>query len=108
MITALALDGNTPESTIARHFARCSYFALYTAGSKEIVYLKNVNRALKEKAGPATVKMLCDYKVEKVVSGEFGAGVQDRLNQFGIQMIIIPNPERTLQEVLDLLMANRK
>lgn len=106
MIIAIALNGNQPDSTISRQFARCRCFALYEIETGALSMVDNPACALKEKAGPAVLDFLRARNVDKVISGEFGAGVQTGLQQLGIQMIIVPDDKRRLQTILDFLKSN--
>jgi len=102
MKVAISSKENTLESKLDSRFGRCSYFAIYNTNTKEIEFVVNPNKEANEGAGPASVKLIASYKVEKAISGEFGFKIKSLMNENNIQMIIIQE-EKTIQEIIDIL-----
>lgn len=102
MKVAISSKENTLESKLDSRFGRCSYFVIYNTNTKEIEFVVNPNKEANEGAGPASVKLIASYKVEKAISGEFGFKIKSLMNENNIQMIIIQE-EKTIQEIIDIL-----
>ena len=89
MKIAITSKGNDSSSIVDSRFGRCSYFALYDTETKELDYIPNPNKELEEGAGMAAVNLIHEFGASKIVSGEFGFKIKNRLNEFNIQMIIM-------------------
>lgn len=102
MKIAITSTGNTIDSELDARFGRCSYFAIYDTQTKEIEFVKNPNMDANNGAGPASVKFIASYNVEKAVSGEFGIKIKSLMNDLNIQMIILQD-KKTIKEVVEML-----
>jgi predicted Fe-Mo cluster-binding NifX family protein len=69
-------------------------------------FIPNPNKDANEGAGPASVQLIASKGVKKVISGEFGIKIKSLLDSLKIQMIVIQDREKTLNDVLDLLVRN--
>ncbi len=63
----------------------------------------NPNKDAEDGAGPASAQLLASRNVEKIVSGEFGLKIKELLDRLKIQMIIIKEPDKKLNEIIALL-----
>ncbi len=102
MKIAISSTGKTPEATIDKRFARCSYFVIYDKESGGIEYLPNPVKDAEDGAGPTAVELLARRQVKKIISGEFGLKIKPLLDNLKIQMIVIQD-EKTVGEVLEML-----
>jgi predicted Fe-Mo cluster-binding NifX family protein len=107
MIIAIASAGNTLESKIDKHFARCAYFAMYDTITYDLYFEKNICQTLDSNVGLAVAECLNEKKVKKIISGEFGIKVKAVLDQHAIQMIVMTDHDRTIKEIVDLLKSNK-
>ncbi len=103
MKVAITSTGNSVESKIDKRFGRCSYFVIYDTNDKGIEFLPNPNKEAQEGAGPASVQLVASKNVQKIISGEFGIKIKSLLDSLKIQMIMIKEPEKTIQEIIDML-----
>ena len=103
MKVAITSTGNSIESKIDQRFGRCSYFVIYDTNNKGIEFLPNPNKEAQEGAGPASVQLVASKNVQKIISGEFGIKIKSLLDSLKIQMIMIKEPEKTIQEIIDML-----
>jgi len=103
MKIAITSTGNTLESILDQRFGRCAYFVLYDTITGGIEFLPNPNRDIEEGAGTESVKIISVRKIEKIISGEFGIKIKPILDSLKIQMIMLKNTEKNIQEILDLL-----
>lgn len=103
MKVAITSTGNSHESKIDQRFGRCSYFAIYDTDDKGIEFLPNPNREAQEGAGPASVQLVASRNVQKIISGEFGIKIKSLLDSLKIQMVMLKEPEKTIQDIINML-----
>ena len=103
MKVAITSNGNTLESKLDQRFGRCQYFTVYATDTKGIEFIPNPNKDAEEGAGPASVQLVASQGVQKVISGEFGIKIKSLLDSLKIQMVILKQPEKSIQEIIDML-----
>jgi len=103
MRVAITATGNSLESKVDSRFGRCSYFVFYDTESESVEFLPNANRESVEGAGPASAQTVASKGVQKVVSGEFGAKVKAIFDQLQIQLIMVPDSNRTVAQIIEML-----
>ena len=103
MKIAITSTGNALTSKLDSRFGRCSYFVIYDTDTKSVEFLPNPNKDHVEGAGPASVQLVASRGVKKVVSGEFGSKVKSVFDQLQIQLIVLPDPEKDINGIIDLL-----
>lgn len=106
MKIAITSTGNSLESKLDDRFGRCSYFVIYDKETKSVEYILNPNKTVDEGAGPASVQLIANKNVEKVISGEFGVKIKQLLDSLKIQMIIIKEDNKTIKEIIDVINRN--
>ncbi|WP_339739400.1 NifB/NifX family molybdenum-iron cluster-binding protein [uncultured Sunxiuqinia sp.] len=107
MKIAITATGNTPNSKVDSRFGRCSYFAIYDMDANQTEFIQNPNKDAASGAGPAAVQLIAKRGVKQVISGEFGGKAKSILEDLNIQMIMLNGPEKSIQEVLDLMAINK-
>lgn len=107
MKVAISATGNRMESKVDSRFGRCSYFVFYDTDSESVEFLPNVNKESVEGAGPASVQTVASRGVQKVVSGEFGAKVKAIFDQLQIQLIMVPDSNHTVAQIIEMLKKNK-
>ena len=103
MKVAITSTGNTLESDVDQRFGRCTYFVIYDTESKSVEYIPNPNKQISEGAGPASVQILAERGVNKIVSGDFGLKVKPLLDSLKVQMIVIKHTQKTASEIIESL-----
>jgi predicted Fe-Mo cluster-binding NifX family protein len=103
MKIAITSTGNTMESLLDERFGRCIFFVFYDNQTGGIEFLPNPNREIDEGAGEASVKIISERKVEKIISGEFGVKIKPLLDSLQIQMIMLKKADKTIQDIVNLL-----
>lgn len=103
MKTAITSTGATLDSTIDPRFGRCSYFVIYDSELKSFEFIPNPNKIALEGAGPASVQFVASKGVTKIISGEFGAKIKSLLDTLKIQMVMIKDHDKTVQEIINML-----
>ena len=102
MKIAITSTGNSLESKIDQRFGRCAYFVVYDLETKGIEYIPNPNVDALEGAGPASVQVVASRGVSKIISGEFGVKVKSLIDSLKVQMIVIKEPEKTINEIINM------
>ena len=103
MKIAITSTGNTPESILDCRFGRCSFFVVFDTECQSIEFIPNPNKENIDGAGPASVQLVASKGVKKVISGEFGAKVKSMFDSLQIQLIVLNNPEKKINEIIEML-----
>ena len=103
MKVAITSTGNSTESLLDSRFGRCAYFAVYDTISHSIEFISNPYKENIEGAGPALLQLISSRKVEKVVSGEFGAKVKSIFDSLQIQLVVLKDTEKNISQIIELL-----
>ncbi|HNR40769.1 MAG TPA: NifB/NifX family molybdenum-iron cluster-binding protein [Bacteroidales bacterium] len=103
MKVAITSTGNTTDSKLDQRFGRCSYFVIYDQETGGIEFIPNPGKEASDGAGPAAVQLVASRNVQKIVSGEFGIKIKSLLDSLKIQMIIIRDPDRKIEEIINML-----
>ena len=103
MKVAITSTGNTLESKLDQRFGRCAFFVIYDTETKGLEYIPNPNKEAQEGAGPASVQLVASRNVKKIIAGEFGIKIKSLLDSLKIQMIILKEPEKTIQDIINIL-----
>lgn len=78
-------------------------FAIYDTETKDVEFIPNPNKEAEEGAGPASVQLVASIPVNKIVSGEFGFKIKSLLVDLKIQMIVLKEPDITIENIIKLL-----
>lgn len=103
MITAISSKENTIKSEFDLRFGRAAFFCLHNDVNDTIEFIKNPYLHLHENAGMKVTEMLKKKNVQKVISGDFGPKAQEKLEQHAIQMVILPDDSRNIENIIELL-----
>ena len=103
MKIAITSKGNSLSSNLDQRFGRCAYFIIYDTETKGIEIIPNPNKDVQEGAGPASVQLVASRNVTKIISGEFGIKIKSLLDSLKIQMIVLKEPEKSIQEIINML-----
>jgi predicted Fe-Mo cluster-binding NifX family protein len=103
MKLAITSTGNTLSHKIDPRFGRCSYFVIFDTETRSTDFLSNPYKNAKEGVGPSCVKLMSKHGISKIVSGEFGIKIKPLLDELSIQMIVIKDPECTIQHIINLI-----
>jgi len=103
MKVAITSTGNSLESKLDQRFGRCSYFVIYDLDTKAIEFIPNPNKDTANGAGPASVQIVASRNVQKIISGEFGMKIKSLLDSLKIQMIVLKEPDKSIEEIINML-----
>ncbi len=103
MKIAITSSGNTLDSKLDTRFGRCQFFVIYDTDTKGIEFIPNPGKDALEGAGPASVQFVASRDVKKIISGEFGFKVKSLLDSLKIQMIVLKEPEKKIEDIINML-----
>lgn len=103
MKAVIASTGNSLESLLDKHFARCAYFVVYNSESQSTEFFTNPYQSMEEGAGPTAVEWIKNRGVERIITGELGLKIKPLLDSLKIQMIVLKDKEISIQEIIALL-----
>jgi predicted Fe-Mo cluster-binding NifX family protein len=103
MKIAITSTGNSLESKLDQRFGRCSYFVIYDTEHQSVEFLPNPNKDAEHDSGSISVNLLALRKITKIISGEFGMKIKPLLDSLQIQMIMLKNSDKTIQDIINLL-----
>jgi predicted Fe-Mo cluster-binding NifX family protein len=103
MKVAITSKGNTLDATIDKRFGRCNYFVVYDTDTKAIEFIPNPNKDIQENAGPESVQLVTSRNASKIISGEFGIKIKPLLDSLKIQMIVLKQDKKQIQEIIEML-----
>lgn len=103
MKVAITSSGNSLDSKLDQRFGRCSFFVIYDLESTAFEVIPNPSRDLQEGAGPAAVQLVASKGVSKIVSGEFGIKIKPLLDSLQMQLIVLKDADKTIQDVIKML-----
>ncbi|NSW44372.1 MAG: NifB/NifX family molybdenum-iron cluster-binding protein [Bacteroidales bacterium] len=103
MRVAIASTGNTLDSNICQQFGRCEYFIIYDTESKATEFIPNPFKDLAEGSGQAALKLVTSRKVSKIISGDFGIKIKPTIDRLKIQMIVLKDVEKKINDIIDML-----
>ncbi|OPZ97183.1 MAG: Dinitrogenase iron-molybdenum cofactor [Bacteroidetes bacterium ADurb.Bin408] len=103
MKIAITSTGNTLNEVLDERFGRCAFFVIYDTEKKTTEFLQNPHAEADSGAGPAAVQFIAERGVSKIISGEFGFKIKSLLDSLKIQMIVIKEPNRKINEIIKML-----
>jgi predicted Fe-Mo cluster-binding NifX family protein len=103
MKVAITSTGNSLESKLDQRFGRCSYFVIYDLDTRGIEFIPNPNKDAANGAGPASVQIVASRNVQKIISGEFGMKIKSLLDSLKIQMIVLKEHNKSIEEIINML-----
>ncbi len=93
--------GNNLKSKFDLRFGRAAWFCVYNPETNETDFIENENMNAQGGAGTKTAETVAELGVKKVISGDFGPKAKSLLERFKVQMIIMDEGSKTVQEIID-------
>lgn len=103
MKTLISSEGNSLKSSFDLRFGRASWFCLVNEESGETLFFENEYKDESQGAGGKVVEKAIDLGVSKVISGDFGPKAKDLLEKFKVQMVILPDEDRRIEDIINQL-----
>ncbi len=103
MKTIISSEGKSLNSKFDLRFGRAAWFCLVDEESRKTEFFENEFKDAGHGAGGKVVEKLVLLGVGKVISGDFGPKAKDLLEKFKIQMVILPDDNKNIKEIITLL-----
>ena len=103
MKTLISSSGNKLESGFDLRFGRAAWFCLYDEESGETTFFENEFKDSHQGAGGKVVEKAVSLGVGKAISGDFGPKAKDLMDKFKVQMVILPDNNQTIQDIINQL-----
>ena len=84
-------------------FGRAGLFCLLDENNGDALFFENEFKDESQGAGGKVVEKAIELGVTKVISGDFGPKAKDLLEKFKIQMVILPDGNRSIKEIISQL-----
>jgi predicted Fe-Mo cluster-binding NifX family protein len=98
---AISVKNNDLNSPVEDCFGKAKYFCIIN-GDKEPEFLENPGYVLNKDSGIKAVEFLNKKNVKTVISGNFGISAKKKLDEFKMQIVLVPVKYRTVGELLKL------
>jgi predicted Fe-Mo cluster-binding NifX family protein len=103
MKTVITSTGNELSSRLDLRFGRAKYFCLYDEDTKQTKFYENEQSDARSGAGTKAAEKMVELGAKKIISGDFGPNAKNLLNKFQIQMVVIPDDNNTIQDIINSL-----
>lgn len=100
MKTIISSEGNGLKSTFDLRFGRAAWFCLLDEETGATSFFENQFKNESQGAGGKVVENVIELGVTKVISGDFGPKAKDLLEKFNIQMVILPDGNKSVEEII--------
>lgn len=94
-------EGNSLFSKFDLRFGRASWFCIYDNENKMTKFIENENVNIKGGAGTKTAEKVAELGIKQVISGDFGPKAKSLLERFKIQMIIMDETNKSVQDIIN-------
>ncbi len=98
--------GDSLNSEFDLRFGRASWFCIYDMENRKTEFIKNVNKDLNGGAGIKSAELVAELGVKQIISGDFGPKAKSMLEKMKIQMVVINEKSKTVQEIIDRFSNN--
>ena len=100
MKTIISSTGNSTDAQFDLRFGRAGWFCLLDEETGNTKFIKNGNEDGSHTAGSRASEKAIELGARKVISGDFGSTAREILDKFNIQMVIIPDDNLTIAEII--------
>lgn len=108
MKIAIASRSMSTDSEVDKQFGKCAYLWIYNDDTGHSEVFENPGRSENCCVGEIILKELKSRNVKRIIAGDFGSNMQQLLNRDQIQMIIYPDSQTTVNQIMGLLSKKKK
>lgn len=101
MKMAVTSTGNQLQSTFDMRFGRSAWFCIFDTETNGVEFIENENKNVNGGAGTKAAEKIAEQGVTQVISGDFGPKAKALLERFKIQMIMLNDKEKTVQDIVN-------
>lgn len=99
----ISSEGNSRKSTFDLRFGRAGWFCLLDEETGNTSFFENEFKNESHGAGGKVVEKVIELGVTKVISGDFGPKAKELLEKFNIQMVILPDGNKSIEQIITQL-----
>ncbi|MCT4601925.1 MAG: NifB/NifX family molybdenum-iron cluster-binding protein [Marinifilum sp.] len=103
MKTIITSTGKGEDKLFDLRFGRAAWFCIYDDNEDSMNFIENKHINAPSGAGGKVVEDVVELGVTKVISGDFGPKAKDLLDKFNIQMVILKDDHKTVQDIVNNL-----
>lgn len=93
--------GDNVKSKFDLRFGRSAWFCVCDTDSGEVQFVENENKFLNGGAGTKTAAKVAELGADRVISGDFGPKAKALLDKLKIQMVILNENDKTIENILE-------
>ncbi len=108
MKTVITSEGSDKNSIFDLRFGRAVFFCVYDDATGGMEFIKNEYADAQGGVGTSASKKMLELGVQKVISGDFGPKAIDILERFKVQLVIMPDDNNKIVDIVDMLKAGVK
>lgn len=101
MKTVITSKGDNLKSTFDLRFGRAGWLCLYDTENRTTRFFENENKNINGGAGTKTSEKVAELGAEQVISGDFGPKAKALLEKLQIQMVIMNEENKTVEEIIE-------
>jgi len=105
MKTLISSSGDNLKSHFDLRFGRADWFCLLDEETGDCSFFENEFKNESHGAGGKVVENAVNLGVSKVISGDFGPKAKDLLEKFKVQMVILPDGNQSIKNILEKIKA---
>jgi predicted Fe-Mo cluster-binding NifX family protein len=103
MKTVITATKDNVDAAFDLRFGRAAWFCIYDHATGQTQFMENGYATADSGAGTKAAEKMVVVGAEKIISGDFGPKAKDLLNKFGIQMVVLPDEQKTVKEIIEIL-----
>ncbi|SHJ72657.1 Predicted Fe-Mo cluster-binding protein, NifX family [Tangfeifania diversioriginum] len=103
MKIAITSEKKGLRSKFDLRFGRAGWFCIYDTENGEVIFTENENKDANGGAGTKTAEKMAELNVSQIISGDFGPKAKALLEKFKIQMVILDEGNKTINEIIERL-----
>ena len=103
MKTIITAKENQLSANFDLRFGRGAWFCIYNSDTKATEFIKNEFSEAQGGAGTKVAEQMVELGVNKVISGDFGPKAKELLSKFNIQMVILEDDGKTIEDIIQLI-----
>ena len=95
--------GSTLNSKFDLRFGRSGWFCVFDSETQKTDFIENDNKNDNGGSGTKSVEKLAELECQSVISGDFGPKAKALLEKLKIQMVVLNEEDKTINEIIETL-----
>ena len=106
MKIAITSADNRLHSKFDTRFGRSAWFCMLDTETGETEFFENENKHVNGGAGAKAAEKMAERGIQKVISGDFGPKAKVLLERLKIEMIVLDEKDKKIDEIIEELKKN--